>query len=162
MSRQHTVTAGVSHQAGVPYPGTITGIEDTDGKYGEGYKLLIALDGEKTDTWAFCSAKFSPKSKLYGWYSAVMGAAPDVGELVDVDNLIGKRVAVVFGLKAGHDSEGQPITREVVQSLLQGPAAPQQPPQLNPQQIAQQLSGQTVQHGQIDTAPHTAPDEVPF
>jgi len=138
------------HEEGEWYAGTLVDIEETDGQYGPGLKWVINLDGETyddgkpRDTWAFCSQKLSPKSKLYKWTKGVLGdtAMPQPGEVLDLGQLIGRRVKVMFEHVPGMTEEGQPITKEKVVAVKaadqQQPAAPQ------------------------PTRAHTAPDEEPF
>ena len=94
-------------------PGTIRAIEETEGQYGPGLKWIIGLDGEEWDTWAFCSQKLSPKSKVYGWLKGLDPQnMPEPSEVVDFNKFVGKRVEVMF---EQFDDDGS--TREKVSKL---------------------------------------------
>lgn len=74
-------------------------LETDDNGYGPGLKWEIQLDGDESnwDVWAFSSQKLSTKSKLYQWLAAINPEAlPKIGETVDLGDLIGRRVEVMF------------------------------------------------------------------
>lgn len=136
------------------YSGTLVDLEDLpDGQYGPGLKWIVNLDGDvyddgkPRDTWAFCSQTLSPRSKLYKWAKGILGetAMPKPGETLDLGQLIGKRVKLMFEHVPGFDPDGNPITRErVVQIKAAGEAAPAAPAPAP------------------TTATHVAPDAEPF
>lgn len=130
------------HEEGEWYTGTIVDIEDLpDGQYGPGLKFIINLDGETfdngtaRDTWAFCSQNLSPRSKLYKWVKGIVGEAnmPQAGETLDLGQLIGRRVKVMFEHVPGMSPDGDPITKERVVNLKASgdtpPPAAEQPKQ---------------------------------
>ena len=146
------------HEEGEYYTGTVVDIEDLpDGQYGPGLKWFINLDGEilddgkPRDTWAFCSQTLSPRSKLYKWAKGILGesALPASGQTLDLGQMIGKRVKVMFEHAPAMDPDGNPITREKVVTIkaAENGAAPA-PSQPAPAQPAQPV--------------HQAPDTEPF
>lgn len=132
------------HEEGEWYTGTVVDIEDLpDGQYGPGLKFIINLDGETfddgkpRDTWAFCSQNLSPRSKLYKWAKGILGEGnmPAAGQTLDLGQIIGKRVKVMFEHVPGMSPEGDPITKEKVVNIktagdapapAAAPAAPQE------------------------------------
>ena len=124
--------------------GTVTSIEESEGgKYGPGLKWVIQLDDEEWDTWAFCSQKLSPKSKLYSWLAGLDPQnLPDPGDVVDFSSYIGRRVQVMF-----EQYEADGVTKETVAKLR----AEKKPSDLQKKQAA------------ASKAKTTAPDdEAPF
>lgn len=101
--------------------GLLVAIEETEGTFGPGLKWIIELDddepaenGEARETWAFCSQKFSPRSKLYSWIKAIdPGLIPEPGEVLDLEEVIGTRVQVMFERYMG-DIDGEPVEKEKV------------------------------------------------
>ena len=82
------------------YPGKITDIQEEDGAYGPQLKVYFLLDPFEgyeagKQLYAWCSKKFSPKSKLYSWTQAIMGRiSPDY--VFDSDDILEKPVLVVI------------------------------------------------------------------
>jgi hypothetical protein len=109
------------HEPDEWYPGHIVGIEETgDNGFGPGLKWLINLevDDEDRETWAFCSQKFSPKSRLYAWVSGIDSTViPQPGGVLDLESLIGRTVDVMFEHYQGTTPEGQAVTKEKVVKL---------------------------------------------
>lgn len=112
--------------------GLLVAIEETDGNFGPGFKWIIELDddepneaGEARETWAFCSAKFSPRSKLYGWVKAIdPGSIPDTDGTLDLEDFIGRRVQVMFERYRDVDEiSGDPIDKEKVVKIRAAKAA---------------------------------------
>lgn len=132
--------AGFSlHEEGEWYDGTLVAIEElTDGQYGPGLKWIMNLDGDVTtedgrprDTWAFSSQKLSPRSKLYKWVKGILGESrmPAAGGTLDLSQIIGARVKVMFEHVPGFDDSGQPITKEKVVGIkTAGTATPSPAP----------------------------------
>jgi hypothetical protein len=129
-----TITATESggfanHEEGDWYPGQLTRIEETDSDWGPGLKWVVTIDGEVADngetieTWAYCSQKLSPRSKLYAWLKG-FGITPEPGEHVDLEDLVGKRVEVMFEEYAGTDNDGNPVTKEKVVKIRASKTAP--------------------------------------
>jgi hypothetical protein len=105
--------------------GQITAIEETDGQWGAGLKFIIVLDGEETaddgyprETWAFCSQKLSPRSKLYAWAKG-LGWDPE-DETLDLNDFIDSRVQVMFERYDGHDNDGNSVEKEKITKLRKG------------------------------------------
>ncbi len=93
------------------YPATVGDVTLEEGKFGQQLKLKFNLDdaeelGEDRSLIGWCSATFSPKSKLYGWTRALLFGGRDIpeefGEL-DVDTLKGRRCMLSVGTKKGDD-----------------------------------------------------------
>jgi hypothetical protein len=89
------------------YHATISEIVQENGKFGEQLKFKFQLDpfegnedGKFISAWT--SAKFSQKSKLYAWASAVLGKIAPEYEF-DSDDLIGKQVLIVTKQRPGND-----------------------------------------------------------
>lgn len=144
------------HEEGEWHPGTLVDIEDLpDGQYGPGLKWIINLDGDvyddgkPRDTWAFCSQTLSPRSKLYKWAKGILGetAMPQAGQTLDLGQLVGKRVKVMFEHGPGMTPEGDPITKEKVVGIKAAgdTPAPAPTPETKPAAPA-----------------HVAPDDEPF
>ncbi len=55
-------------------------------------------DGQAID--GITSRIFSTKSKLYSWYSAILGREPAVGEDIDLNELVGRRCRIIVKNKA--------------------------------------------------------------
>ena len=106
---------GFLHEPEEWIPGTVLAIEETEaGMYGPGLKWVIALDeDDDRDTWAFCSQKLSPKSKLYGWLKA-LGADLDAGSTVDLEDYVQARVDVFFERYEAADPTGETVDKEKV------------------------------------------------
>ena len=89
------------------YPGKITDILEEDGIYGPQLKVFFHLDPSEEyedgkQLYAWCSRKFSPKSKLYLWTQAILGRiAPDY--VFDSDDILNKGVMVVIGNRYSAD-----------------------------------------------------------
>ena len=86
---------GFLHEEGVYLPAIITSIEEAEGKFGDQFKFIIAVEGDDEDneTWAFCSQTYSDGSKLGGWTLAILGEMP---EPLDTDDLLDRPVQVMF------------------------------------------------------------------
>ncbi len=76
------------------YPATIEAIEAETGEFGPQLKFKFQLepfqgfdDGKQLYAW--CSRKFSPKSKLYAWTAALLGKIP-ADYTFDSDDLLEK------------------------------------------------------------------------
>lgn len=105
------------HEPDEWYAGHLVGLEATgDNGFGPGIKWIINLEGEDDrETWAFCSQKFSTKSRLYGWVVAIdPSIIPEAGQELDLEKLIGRPVDVMFEQYQGVSAEGQPVTKEKV------------------------------------------------
>jgi hypothetical protein len=118
------------HEADEWYDGMVVAIEETEGQWGPGLKWIIELDGEVNDdntpreTWAFCSQKLSPRSKLYQWLKGLNPAAiPEAGGTVDLEEFIGSRVQVMFERYDGFDQDGNSLEKEKVVKLRAGKPA---------------------------------------
>jgi hypothetical protein len=112
--------------------GLLVAIEETESTFGPGLKWIIELDddepaenGDAHETWAFCSQKFSPRSKLYGWVKGIdPGAIPETGGTLDLEDFIGQRVQVMFERHQDVDDQsGEPIEKEKVVKIRAAKAA---------------------------------------
>jgi hypothetical protein len=79
------------------YPAKIVDLEEIDEQYGPQIKFTFELtpddEGESRTIYGWCTRKFSPKSKLYGWMKAALGGGPiDRNYKFNSDDLIGRRV----------------------------------------------------------------------
>lgn len=130
-----TVTATESagyelHEADEWFTGTIEAIEETEGQWGPGLKWIIHIDDETHDdgapreTWAFCSQKLSPRSKLWGWLKA-LGYDVEAGDTIDLTEFLGKRCQVMFEHYDGYDPDGNPMWKEKVTKIRKGKGAAQ-------------------------------------
>jgi len=101
------------HEPDEWYPGSITRISETDDNgYGPGLKWEMQLDDEEWDTWAFSSQKLSIKSKLYQWLAAINPETlPKVDDVVDLADLIGRRVEVMFERVQRDGAEREKVTK---------------------------------------------------
>lgn len=104
-----TITMGegswTTHEPDEWYPGELLRLEDGgDYGFGETIRFVIQLDGEDGETWALCSDKFTPRTKLYGWVNAIdPGLVPGIGEPFKYQALAGRRVEIMF--EAGENRE---------------------------------------------------------
>lgn len=119
------------HEADEWFDGLLVAIEETDGNWGPGLKWIIELDdddpadnGDPRETWAFCSQKLSPRSKLYSWAKAIDPASiPEAGGILDLEDFIGTRVQVMFERYLS-DIDGDSVEKEKVVKIR---AAKKQP-----------------------------------
>ena len=82
---------------------------DPNSQYGPQLKIRFMLEdvpshenGKELSTW--CSAKFSPKSKLYRWTNSILGRIPE-GYDFNSDDVLNKKVLVSIGRKIGSDGQ---------------------------------------------------------
>lgn len=82
------------------YPATIVDIEATDGFYGQQLQFTYNIaDGQHAGAIvkAWCSAKFSTRSKLYGWTRAAFGGADIPADYTfNSDHLLNRRVVLTI------------------------------------------------------------------
>lgn len=110
--------------------GTIATIEETDGQWGPGLKWVIHLDDdtdpindEPRETWAFSSQNLNPRSKLHAWLKGIdPDAIPNPGDTIDTNDLVGRRIQVMFERYDGTDRDGQPQEKEKVVKIRKGKA----------------------------------------
>ena len=71
------------------YRGTISSVEETEGKFGPQVKLVIDLvnGAEERSQWAFCTLPTSRRHKGYLWYTQITGEIPE--DSLRMDNLLG-------------------------------------------------------------------------
>ena len=104
------------------YPGTIQTIETADGMFGPQLKWIITIDGELNDdgtskeTWAYCSQKLSPRSKLYAWAGGILGKG-NVPETLNPSIFVGTPVDIFFERYMGETNEGTSIEKEKVTKI---------------------------------------------
>lgn len=114
------------HAADEWVDGTLRDILEDDGQYGAQFKFVIHLDGDDDDrtTWAYCSQKLSPRSKLTAWVKGLdADALPEPGEYIDLKQFIGRRVQVMFEHFEGYDAfVDANVTKEKVVKIRKGKA----------------------------------------
>jgi len=96
--------SGFLHEPDEWLTATLDRVEEGDDYgYGPTVKLILQIDGDIDDggtqheTWAMASQKLSPRSKLYGWIKGIdPNLLPAEGETVNLDDLAGRRVEVMF------------------------------------------------------------------
>jgi hypothetical protein len=100
------------------YPATVDSIDEDEGQYGPQLKFIFRItSGKYVDkkVFAWASPTLTPKSKLTTWMSAIAPKAVlGPGFELDPDDLVGRDVQIVLGLKAGNDG----VERNVIESLL--------------------------------------------
>ena len=89
------------------YPARVESIEDSEGMYGPQTAWTFRIEegqyaGQAVKAW--CSAKFSPKSRLYQWTQAAMGGV-DIPQTYDFDSadVEGRRVLLSIVVKVKED-----------------------------------------------------------
>lgn len=93
MKIEKTTAADWLHEEMTDIPARITAIEETDGTYGPGLKLVMYDAESGDDIWAFCGQKMTARTKLGKWATSLFGELPDT---LDTDDLIGLGVNVIF------------------------------------------------------------------
>ena len=123
MSRVVEVTAPEYklHDEGVFYEGTLVAIEDApDNGYGPQYIWKLALDKdqvpgeEQKTTWYYTAVKLTKheKSKFRMIVEGILGREVSLGEGLDIDTLVGKRVKVIF--KHGKKKDGVTPKEDII------------------------------------------------
>ena len=89
------------------YSAVISEIEPETGQFGEQLKFVFQLTDDEhagNTIWGWCSAKFSPKSKLYKWTRAALGNREIPRDYhFNSDNVIGQSVNLQITLEARED-----------------------------------------------------------
>ena len=89
------------------YEAVVADVEPEVGTFGDQLKwklLLLDADGQEAELWAWCSQKFSPMAKLWGWVDAIMfggRGVPATYQEFDTSDVIGRSCLVTVALKAG-------------------------------------------------------------
>ena len=99
-------------------PCILTEISKFTNQWGEQLRWTFELEGEEY-TWKSKDGKSgqfkvsgssskacSPKSKLYKWYSKLMGKEPIEGETISLKNILGMKCMVMIKINHGKDKEG--------------------------------------------------------
>ena len=75
------------------YPVELVEIKDIETDYGDGWRWIFDVLEEEEETLVsgITSQRMSEKSKSYGWASALLGKKPEIGDEIDLDELIGLR-----------------------------------------------------------------------
>lgn len=75
------------------YPVELAEIKDIETEYGDGWRWIFDVLEEEEETLVsgITSQRMSEKSKSYAWASALLGKKPDIGDEIDIDELIGLR-----------------------------------------------------------------------
>jgi hypothetical protein len=77
------------------YKAECLGTEVAEFAKGEYRKWTFTIQGGKfdgTQITGVSSLVMSPKAKAYDWYSALTGESPQLGDEIDLDSVIGRRV----------------------------------------------------------------------
>lgn len=104
------------------YPAELLEIKDIETEYGDSLRWIFGIEGEETEEGempevsGITSRRMSEKSKAFGWSSALSGIIPEVGDEVDLDDLIGMMGQVE--LKTGSLRDGTEVSNVIdVKSL---------------------------------------------
>lgn len=75
------------------YPVELVEIKDIETGYGDGWRWIFDVLEEEEETLVsgITSQRMSEKSKSYGWAAALLGKKPEIGDEIDLDELIGLR-----------------------------------------------------------------------
>lgn len=97
-------------EAGV-YPGKLKEISEGSGEYGDFLRFewtVLDDDGAETDTAisGLCNPLLNSRSKLGAWAQAHLGEDLSVGQELDLDNLIGKKVMLTVSVEPRKDGQG--------------------------------------------------------
>lgn len=93
------------------YSAVIESIEDTDGQFGPQLQFefrVLDSGGNQTDATVrgWCSSKWGPKAKLYGWATAILrNKCPKANQPIDTDVLIGRKCDLVVKEYAKPDGQ---------------------------------------------------------
>lgn len=117
------------HEEGEWFPGTITKIEEADAPDQWGkiplywYVTLDEGDSDGYDPRFKTSQSLHPKSSLVKYLKWIEGSAwtvPAAGEVVDLNNYIGRRVDVMFARYEKTLDDGSTVEREYVDRVRGG------------------------------------------
>ncbi len=90
------------------YLAEIDNIENTDGYYGKQLKFTFRLlevgNGDST-LLGWTTAKYNPKTKLWGWTKVALGTEFDPDSNFNGDRLLGKKVKLTVLRKQGENGE---------------------------------------------------------
>lgn len=99
------------------YPAELLEIKDIETEYGDSLRWIFGIEGEETDEGevpevsGITSRRMSEKSKAFKWSSALLGEVPEVGDEVDLDDLIGMGAQVE--LKTGSLRDGTEVSNVI-------------------------------------------------
>ena len=106
------------------YEAEVLTIEQTEGEYGDQLKFTFGLLDEevnKRTLFGWCSAKYSPKSKLTAWTRAILGGEREGG--FDSDLLLGQRCRLTVGLRHGSDGLEHNTITDILPSKAGAPSS---------------------------------------
>jgi len=122
------------------YDAVVSEVSTVDGEFGEQLRFTFRLDADPDcEPWAWASRKLGTKTKLWGWFTALKGRPPTIGERVAPRDLAGCRCQVVVGPKKTRDgNEVMAVTdvlppkraRVLPHPLTSAPAPTPAPPEL--------------------------------
>lgn len=135
------------HEEAEWYSGILYTIEEAEDRgYGPGLKWVFHLDGEvdeisgtPRETWGFSGQKITPRTKAGRWVTGIRGSLPEAGQPVDLSQLIGARVQVMFEHGEGLDRDGNKVTKDKVDKVRAAKTAqaPAEAPQAAPEPAVQ-------------------------
>ena len=107
------------------HSGMLYSIEEAEDRgYGPGLKWIFHLDGDldpisdaPRETWGFSGQKVTSRTKAGRWVAGIKGDLPEPGEVIDLGQLFGTPVDVMFEHVPGMDRDGNPQTKEKVEKV---------------------------------------------
>lgn len=97
-----TIPATATVESGA-YPGRLDAIEQKETALDGGrtylrWRFTLALpDGSESKVSGITSTNSGPKSRAFGWITALLGRTPRPGEVIDTETLIGRAATVEVG-----------------------------------------------------------------
>ena len=112
MALEITVRDDYLHPENEWFPGFLDRIEEDEGQFGPMLKWVFILDTEpEREAWGFTSQTLSPRSKAYGWIKGIYSQGPEPGQVVDLGQLFGERVGVMFEHREGENGPTDRIVK---------------------------------------------------
>lgn len=108
MALTRTVEKSIGVPAGV-YVARVKSLEEDDGQYGAQIKFtfeireVLACDDDDPERWigeekwGWCSDILTPNSKLFKWSRQILGGDFDIGDELNLDDMLGKTVRITVG-----------------------------------------------------------------
>lgn len=115
-------------EAGV-YPGKLKEISEGSGEYGDFLRFewtLLDDDGAATETTisGLCNPLLNSRSKLGAWAQAHLGEELRVGQELDLDELIDKKVMLTVSVEPRKDGQGDRNKVTAVSPMRRKPVGP--------------------------------------
>lgn len=127
------------------------------------YEWTFSLDDGR-DIQGVTSTASGPKSKMYGWLTALLGKAPAAGDAIDTDALLGRRALATID----HNDGGWPRISQLtampvgmLQQTFQAATAPPSPAPLNGLPAGRRPAA-TRQAPPVAVVAAVAGDDLPF